>query len=74
MFNFNVFTISEHRYSLAATGIKFKSAEYTSREVAKKDMYYYVSKLGLHIIKVYDDKHDKTYICDNGARFYINRL
>jgi hypothetical protein len=66
--------LSKHRYSLAATGTKFHSCEVCSREAANQIMYDYVNKHRLHIIKVYDDKHDKTYICDNGIRFYINRI
>ena len=66
--------VNTHRYSLAATGIKFPSYELYSREAANQIMYNYVDKHNLHIVQVYDDKHDKTYICDNGIRFYINRI
>lgn len=64
---------SAHTYSLAASGIKFKSAIYSTRDQAKYAMYEYVGKNKLHITDVYDDKHDKTYCCDNGVRFYIIR-
>lgn len=75
MFGFNVIpSTSHHQYSLAATGIKFKSRIYNSREIAKDDMYKFMNKHGLHIINEYDDKHYKTYICNDGVRFYINRM
>ena len=64
----------KHLYSLAATGIKFKDKEYTSRKSAEHDMYAFMNKHGLRIEKVYDDNHFKTYICQNNIRFYINRM
>lgn len=72
LFGFNV--IPHHQYSLAATGIKFKSRIYTSRQVATNDMYKFMDAHGLYIINKYDDKHYKTYICNGGVRFYINRM
>ena len=64
----------EHRYSLAATGVKFKDQEFTSRQVAEKAMYKFIDKHYLKVNQIYNDKHDKTYICDNGIRFYISRI
>ena len=66
--------LSEHQYTLAATGMKMKSQTYTSRDNARRDMYKIIDKNNLHVIKKYDDHHFKTYICDNGVRFYINRI
>lgn len=63
----------QHMYSLAATGLKLKSKYYVSRELAKQEMYKVMAKHHLVINKVYDDKHYKTYICNDGVRFYINR-
>lgn len=63
----------EHVYSFAATGMKLKSKYFVSRELAKQEMYKVMAKNHLAIRKVYDDKHFKTYICNNGVRFYINR-
>lgn len=69
-----IFTlIPEHRYSLAATGIKFHAKDYGSRIAATEAMYKEMGKRGLRIEKVYDDKHYKTYICQDNVRFYINR-
>ena len=65
---------NEHLYTLAATGMKIKSQTYTSRESANRDMYEIISKNHLHIVKQYNDKHFRTYICDNGVRFYVNRI
>lgn len=65
---------SEHTYSLAASGLRIKDSAYTSREAAKQSMYKLLAKHGLAIKEVYDDKHNKTYICNNNVRFYINRF
>lgn len=65
---------TKHWYSLAATGIKFKDKEFISRQAAEEAMYKFIDKNHLKINKIYDDKHFKTYICENGIRFYINRI
>lgn len=46
---------------------------FSSRQAANEYMYDLCSKFGLHIVKIWDDNHDKTYICDNGVTFYIQR-
>ena len=74
MFELLGFNWGKHSYTLAATGIKFKDRQYFSRQQAKEDMYKFMNKHGLQIINVYDDKHFKTYICQNNIRFYINRM
>lgn len=63
----------EHRYSLAATGIKFRYRDFASRQAANEYMYKEMNKRGLKVEKIYDDKHCKTYICQNNIRFYVNR-
>lgn len=63
-----------HRYSLAATGLKVKSSEYSSRDAAEHVMHLLMKKYNLHIENIYDDKHYKTYLCNDGVRFYINRI
>lgn len=64
-----------HRYSLAATGLKIKkNLEFASRHQANEYMYKLVGKHGLKLEKMYDDKHFKTYIYNNGIRFYVNRI
>lgn len=65
---------TNHWYTLAATGIKFKDKSFSSRNVAEENMYKFINKNHFKINKIYDDKHYKTYICDNGVRFYINRV
>ena len=65
---------SNHRYSLAATGIHFKEKEFGSRQVAEKEMYDFVGKKGLRIVEVWAAHHYKTYRCNDGVRFYINRI
>ena len=69
-----IIELNKHRYSLAATGIKFKDREFLSRQVAEQELYRVLDKNHLYIKKIYDDKHYKTYICSNGVRFYINRV
>lgn len=65
---------SEHRYSLCVSGLgRVKTYEFTSRHMANEKMYAICKKHGLKIVKIYDDKHDKAYFCDNGVRFNINR-
>ena len=63
-----------HWYTLAATGIKFKDKEFSSRQSAEDAMYKFIDKNHLKVNKIYDDKHYKTYICNDGIRFYINRI
>lgn len=71
---FDYLNWGKHIYTLAATGIKFKSGEYSSRRLAESEMYRYIHKNGLIIKEVYDDKHFKTYVCQDGIKFYINRV
>lgn len=63
----------KHRYTLAATGIPFRSMDFDSRQAAESAMYGMMDRRGLRALEVYDDKHDKTYVCANGIRFYITR-
>ena len=64
-----------HYYTLVLLGAKKNvSRLFKFRDAAITVMYELMGKLGLSIEKVYDDKHDKTYICNNGAEFHINRF
>jgi hypothetical protein len=65
---------ARHRYTLSSTGMKTKDYVFCSRQLAEQKMYEILEKYGLHIIEVWDDHHFKTYLLDNGARFYINRI
>ena len=38
------------------------------------EMYRLCDKYGMAIVKVYDDKHDKTYFTNTGTEFHINRM
>lgn len=67
-------TAGSHNYSLAATGVKFKSRVFGSRSEANNVMYSFIGKKGLHIDKIYDDKHDKTYCCGKDIKFYVSRI
>lgn len=62
-----------HSYTLAATGIKFRDRIFSTREAAQKAMYKEMGRYHLELHEVYDDKHFKTYLCNNNVRFYINR-
>ena len=37
-------------------------------------MYQICNKYGMQIVKVYNDKHDKSYFTNTGAEFHINRM
>jgi hypothetical protein len=63
----------KHFYTFACEGLKVKERDFTSRESANKYMYKLLSKYGLKVVKVYNDKHHKTYICNNDVKFYIQR-
>lgn len=63
-----------HNYSFAATGIKVKSKTFTSRDAANRHMYKIMNKYGLKHIETWNDNHDKTYICNEGVKFYIHRV
>lgn len=68
------FTLNGHRYTMSfERNGKIKSKEFLSREAANQEMYRLVGKYDLSIEKVYDDKHYKTYICNNNVKFYITR-
>ena len=67
-------SFGEHQYTLAATGLKMKSYTFVSRESATNKMYEIMGKNNLHLVEKYDDKHFKTYVCNNGVKFYINRI
>ncbi|MBE6133143.1 MAG: hypothetical protein E7178_00545 [Erysipelotrichaceae bacterium] len=68
---------AKHTYALDGVGVKrdrsFKKIYFT-RENAEKEMYRLMNKYSTRAVKIYEDNHDKTYICDNGATFYITRL
>lgn len=65
--------ISKYHYTFACTGLKVKERDFATRQAANKYMYDVCAKHGIRIVKIYDDKHNKTYICDNDVRFYIQR-
>jgi len=71
----NFLFFPEHFYTLGATGIKLHGqSTFSSRQEANKRMYEIIGKKKLVIKEVYDDKHFKTYVCNNGVKFYINRV
>lgn len=70
----NSLLVNKHSYSFAVTGLKEKSKVFSTRDLANEYMYRMCRKYGLNIVKKYEDNHDITYICDNGVRFYIQRV
>jgi hypothetical protein len=65
---------SGQHYTFACTGLKgVKERTFASRDSANKYMYSLLAKYGLKVVKVYNDKHHKTYICNNDITFYIQR-
>ena len=50
-----------------------KDKIYCSRQEANEEMYKIIKKYNLRVLKVYEDNHDKTYVCDNDVVFYIHR-
>ena len=71
MFDYNT---TNHLYTLGSNNKKIKGGIYQSRQSAKTDMYEYIDKKGLRVVDKYDDKHFKTYICNDGTTFYISRI
>lgn len=66
---------ASHTYSLCSINFsKNINKVFSSRENALAELYHICSKYRMNIIKIYDDKHDKTYFTDNGAEFHINRM
>lgn len=70
MFNFDT-----HAYSVVLTDCNHKyDGTFLSRSVANQKVYQLCEKLGLTIVSKYEDHHDITFICDNGAKFHVNRV
>lgn len=65
--------LGKNYYTFACEGLKVKEQDFATRQEANKYMYKLMSKHGLRIKEVYNDKHHKTYICDNDIKFYIQR-
>lgn len=64
----------KHNYTFAVIGLKKEKCRlFRSRAAANDYMYSLCRKHGLQIVDVWDDHHDKTYICQNGVRFFIQR-
>lgn len=73
MFGYDFYS-QTHGYSFAASGLGKKvDRSFSSRNAANEYMYKLCKKYGLSIIETWDDHHDKTYVCTNGVKFYIQR-
>lgn len=70
MFNF----CNDHSYSVAVVGLPRRyNRVFLTRDAANDYMYKVCRKLGLAITEVWNDNHDKTYHCNHGVTFYIQR-
>lgn len=61
-------------YTLGASGIKFSEKVFNTRSDAKEYMFKYMDKKGINVITQYKDNHYRTYKCNDGINFYINRI
>ena len=68
-----MYEFTKHTYTLAVEGLKVKDGYFASRQAANNEMYKIIGKYGLQLREVWDDKHFKTYIFENGVRIHINR-
>jgi len=66
--------IGKHRYSLASSDQSFGEQDFLTRSDAKREMNRALKERGISVVEVYDDKHDKTYCCSDGTKFFINRI
>ena len=66
--------LNSHTYTMSfERNGRIKSKTFRSRSDANNAMYRLIGKHKLSIEKIYDDHHYKTYICNDGIKFYINR-
>lgn len=73
--NKDIYWQTRHTYSLCLLrGPRKLEETFSTREGATSRMYQICNKYGMQIVKVYDDKHDKTYFTNTGAEFHINRM
>lgn len=66
--------INPHNYSFAVIGLSKKyNKVFSTRDAANKYMHKLIAKYGLTVEEVWNDNHDKTYLCNKGVSFYIQR-
>jgi hypothetical protein len=65
--------LAKRYYTFACDGIKVQEKDFGSRQEANKYMYRVMAKYGLKLVEVYNDKHHKTYVCNNNIKFFIQR-
>lgn len=68
-----LYLFGRNQYTFACVGLNVKEKDFPSRHEANQYMFNLIGKHGLRVEKVYDDKHHKTYVCNNGIRFFIQR-
>jgi len=65
---------SKHLYSVASTGIKTRSKTFTTRRLAEEYMYKQMNAHHLYEIEKWNDGHYQTFVCNDGVKFYVNRV
>ena len=75
MYPFGSFTSgNSHTYSVSAVGVKFRNANFNSREAAKDYLGHYLNRKRINVKEKWRDGHYVTYVCDNNVKFFINRI
>ena len=64
-----------HAYSVVLVNSDKKfDKTFLSRSAATSKVYELCEKFCYAIVDKYEDHHDITYVCDNGAKFCVNRI
>ena len=66
----------QHCYTFSCIGLKHHeiTKDFMTRGAAKAYMFSLIAKHMLVIKETYTDKHDVTYKCNEGVKFYIQRM
>lgn len=68
------FNTNKYLYTLASTGLDTnKVLTFITRNEAMDYMYKLCRRYDLVIEEIWNDNHDRTYNCNDGVSFYIQR-
>lgn len=74
MFTITDLAFPKHSYSVVLSdSARHYDRTFISRNEATEAMQKQCHKMGVSVVKVWDDNHEKTYICNDGSQFHINR-
>ena len=74
MFPFVDSTFPKHYYSVVLSdSARHYDRTFVSRNEATEAMRKQCRKMGVSVVEVWDDNHEKTSICNDGSQFHINR-